>query len=121
MEQLIITAEDVLNELDINLSEALGKQPKFVDKWLLRQQRTILNYIASCAQCSLAQVEQMLQSDENKNVIRDAILEQIDYVAANNYIEPNKVMNIGDGQTVKPAIAPLAHEMLQNTGLLHAQ
>lgn len=121
MEQLLVTVEDVLNELDINLAEALNKQPKFVDKWLLRQQRTILNYIATCAHCLMAQVEQMLQNDDNKNVIRNAILEHIDYVAANNYVEPNKVMCIGDEQTVKPAIAPLAHEMLQNAGLLKTE
>lgn len=80
--------------------------------------RTILNYIATCAHCLMSQVEQMLQNDDNKNVICNAILEHIDYIASNNYVEPNKVMNIGDGQAVKPAIAPLAHEMLQNAGLL---
>lgn len=121
MEQLLVTVEDVQNELDLNLSAELDKQPKFVDKWLLRQQRTILNHIASCAHCGMAQVEQMLQNNENKKVIRDAILEHIDYVAANNYVEPNKVMNVGAEQTVGPVIAPLAQEMLQNAGLLCAE
>lgn len=38
MEQLLVTVEDVKNELDIDLAEELNKQPKYVDKWLLRQQ-----------------------------------------------------------------------------------
>lgn len=118
MEQLLVTVEDVKNEFDINLTEELDTQPKYVDKWLLRQQRTILNYIASSSGQSMESVEKLIEDEANKKVICDAILEHIGYVAANNYVEPNRVMSISAEHTVLPAIAPLAAEMLRNAGLL---
>ncbi|MCM1290184.1 MAG: hypothetical protein NC132_05520 [Corallococcus sp.] len=116
MEQLLITVEDVKNELDLNLSAELGMQPKQTDAWLLRVQRTVVNYIADFAG-GLAQAEQLLENAQNKKVAQQAMIEQIYYLSNNNYVQANGVMNIGE-QTVQPVIAPLARQLLSNAGLL---
>ena len=50
-------------------------------------------------------------------VVRKALIEQIGYVVRNNFVQADLVMNL-DGQAVAPTIAPLAHQMLLNAGLL---
>lgn len=119
MDQLLITVEDVKNELGISLAAELDMQPKQVDKWIMRQQRTILNHIARYAYRGMEQVKRMLERDENVKVIREAIIEHIDYLADNNFVQPNKVMNVNGQQSVEPTIAPLAHQILLNAGLLY--
>lgn len=119
MDKLLITVEDVKNELGISLASELELQPKQVDKWLMRQQRTILNHIARYAFGGMAQVERMLERDENVKIVREAIIEHIDYLADNNFVQPNKVMNVNGAQSVEPTIAPLAHQLLLNAGLLY--
>lgn len=119
MDQLLITVEDVKNELGISLAAELDMQPKQVDKWIMRQQRTILNHIARHAYRGMEQVKRMLERDENVKVIREAIIEHIDYLADNNFVQPNKVMNVSGQQSVEPTIAPLAHQILLNAGLLY--
>lgn len=118
MKELIVTLEDVKNELDIDLSADLGKQPPYVDKWLMRIQRTVLNHIARYAYNGIRQVEYMLCCEKNRAVIKEAIIEQIDYLASNNYVQADKVMSTS-GQFAEPVIAPLAHQILLNAGLLY--
>lgn len=118
MEQLLITVEDVKNELDISLASELDMQPKQVDRWIMRQQRTILNHIARYAYGGMEQVKRYLCNPCNVKVIQEAIIEHIDYLADNNYVQPNKVMNVNGAQIVEPVIAPLAHQILLNAGLL---
>lgn len=118
MEQLLITAEDVKNELDISLADELGMQPKQVNRWLARVQRTIVNHIARYAYGGIKQAERMLLNEHNKSVVRQAIIEQIDYLATNNYVQADKIMNTG-GQIAEPVVAPLAHQLLLNAGLLY--
>lgn len=120
MENLLVTIEDVKNELDVDLQNSLGKQPKYVDKWIARVQRTILNHIARYAYGGMARVEELLQNQCNVRVVQQAIIEQIDYLASNNFVQPDKVMNTGAGQVAEPVIAPLAHQILLNAGLLYA-
>ena len=117
MEQLLITVEDVKNELDLSIADELGLQPKQVNRWIMRQQQTILNHIASNSNGS-AGLEALLADENNVKVVRAALIEQIDYVADNNFVQPNNVMNVDGQQVVEPAIAPLAHQMLLNAGLL---
>lgn len=119
MDKLLITVEDVKNELDIDLAIELGKQPKQVNRWILRQQRTILNHVARYAYGGMRQVERMLQCEDNVNVVREAIIEQIDYLHTNNFVEPNRVMNVSGQEAAEPVIAPLAHQVLLNSGLLY--
>lgn len=118
MEQLLITVEDVKNELDISLADELGMQPKQVNRWLSRVQRTIVNHIARYAYGGIKQAERMLQNERNRTVVRQAIIEQIDYLATNNFVQADKVMNTS-GQIAEPIIAPLAHQLLLNAGLLY--
>ena len=118
MEQLLVTVEDVKNELDINLASELDMQPKQIDKWLMRQQLTILSYIAGTVNGDMGKVELMLKDESKAKAVRAAIIEQINYIAGNNFVQPNKVMNIDGQQVVEPTIAPLAHQMLLNSGLL---
>ena len=119
MEQLYVTVEDVKNELDISLADELGMQPKQVNRWIARVQRTIVNHIARYAYGGIQQVKRMLQYDCNVEVVQKAIIEQIDYLAVNNFVQPDKVMNVSGQQTAEPIIAPLAHQMLLNAGLLY--
>ncbi len=119
MKKLIISVEDVKNELDLDLTSELGEQAKQVDKWLMRVQRTILNYIAQFAYGGMRQVENLLQCSENVAVVREAIIEQIDFISSNNFVQTDKILNVG-GQSVEPTIAPLAHQILANAGLLYA-
>ena len=121
MEQLLVTVEDVKNELDISIASELSMQPKQVNKWIMRQQQTILNHIASYGNGDVEQLEPMLKDESKVKAIRAAIIEQINYIADNNFVQPNNVMNIDGQQTVVPAIAPLAHQMLLNSGLLRVE
>ena len=118
-EQLLITAEDVKNELAIDLAKELDIQPKQVERWLARVQRTIVNHIARHVYRGIRQAERLVCNEQNKSVVQRAILEQIDFLAKNNFVQADKVMNT-NGQAVEPVIAPLAHQMLLNAGLLYA-
>lgn len=119
MEKLLVTVEDVKNELDISLASELEMQPNQVNKWIMRQQRTVLNHIARYAYGGMQQVERMLKHEQNVKVVCEAIIEHINYVAENNYVQPNSVMNVSGEQAVEPIIAPLAHQVLLNAGLLY--
>lgn len=118
MEQLLVTAVDVKNELDLDLAAELGRQPKYVDRWLARVQQTVLNHIARYAYGGMAQVKCLLQNARNVEAVQQAIIEQIDYLSTNNYVQADKVMNTS-GQIAEPVIAPLAHQILLNAGLLY--
>lgn len=118
MEKLLVTAEDVKNELGIDLAVELGRQPKYVDNWLRRIEKTILNHIARYAFWGMEQVRRMLTCSEYQKAVKEAIIEQIDYLSSNNYVQPDKVMNTG-GQIAEPFIAPFAHQILLNAGLLY--
>lgn len=118
MEKLLVTAEDVKNELGIDLAVELGRQPKYVDNWLRRIEKTILNHIARYAFGGMEQVRRMLTCSEYVKAVKEAIIEQIDYLSSNNYVQPDKVMNTG-GQIAEPFIARLAHQILLNAGLLY--
>lgn len=119
MEQLLVTVEDVKNELDLSIADELGMQPKQVNKWIMRQQQTILNHAALSINGGMEQLEVMLQDENNAKAVRAAIIEQINYIAVNSFVQPNVVMNVDGQQVVEPAIAPLAHQILLNSGLMN--
>lgn len=119
MEKLLVTVEDVKNELDINLAEEFGGRPKRADRWLKEQQQTVLSHIARYAYGGVAQVKRLLTREQNVKAVYEAIIAQIDYLSSNNFVQPEKVMNTGTG-SVEPAIAPHAHQILLNAGLLYS-
>ena len=119
MDELLVTVEDVKNELGIDLRTELGKQPQYVNRWLARVQRTIINHVARYAYNGMRQAERMLKNVDCAKMIKEAILEQIDYLATNNFVQADKVMNVS-GQIAGPGVAPLAHQILLNAGLLYS-
>lgn len=114
----IVTVEDVKNETGIDLSQELGKSPQLVNKWLERQQREILHYIARYAWGGIAQAEAYLCDPRTAGIIKQAILEQIEFLAHNNFIEAK---DIADKEIADKTryIAPLAHDILIDAGLLY--
>ncbi len=115
---LLVTIEDIRNELDIDLQTSLGKQPQYVNKWIGRQQETVLNHIASYRYGGRRDVDRLLESCEVVSVVRKAIIEQIDYLAENNFVQPQQAMT-ADYSSLSH-IAPLAHQILENAGLLYS-
>ncbi len=115
---LLVTIEDIKNELDIDLQVTLGKQPQYVNKWIGRQQETVLNHIASYRYGGRSDVNRLLESGEVVSVVRKAIIEQIDYLAENNFVQPQQAMT-ADYSSL-PHVAPLAHQILENAGLLYS-
>lgn len=116
--ELLITYEDVKNELDIDLAAELGMSPRATNKWLEEQQDNVLTYIAGYAYRGMPQVQQYLQCDEYVDVIKQAILKQIGYLAANKWVEPDMVAAKA-GQELTPFIAPRAAKYLLSHGLLY--
>ena len=118
MNYVLVTQEDVKNELDIDIAQELNLQPKQSERWLARIALIIINHIASYAFGGIEQVNRMLENEECRKIVKEAIIEQIDFLSENNYVQADKVMNTGKGQVAMPVIAPLAHQMLMNAGLL---
>jgi|SRR5699024_3521419 len=117
--KLLITPEEVKNELEIDLVAELGVQPKQAERWLLRVQRTIINHVARYTYGGVESVWRSLNDKRYKSVIKEAIVEQIDYLSTNNYVQADQIMKTGQGQLAEPIIAPLAHQLLLNAGLLY--
>lgn len=117
--KLLITPEEVKNELEVDLVAELGVQPKQAERWLLRVQRTIINHVARYTYGGVESVWRRMNDERYKSVIKEAIIEQIDYLATNNYVQADQIMKTGQGQLAEPIIAPLAHQLLLNAGLLY--
>lgn len=116
--ELLVTYEDIKNELDIDLSKELGKSPRATNNWLQDQQDNVLTYIAGYAYYGQKQVEMYLQCEETRNVIKQAIVKQIDYLAANKWVEPD-MLSATPGAELTPFIAPRAAKLLLTNGLLY--
>lgn len=116
--ELLITYEDVKNELGIDLLQELGKNPQGVNEWLEEQQDNVKTYIAGHAYCGMSQVERYLQVPEYADVIKKAIIKQISYLAANKWVEPDLLAST-PGSELTPFIAPRAAKLLLSHGLLY--
>lgn len=114
----IVTVDDVKNEIDIELSVALGNSPQYVNKWLERQQRAILNHIAKYAWGGIQQAEAYLNDPQSREIIKRALLEQIDFLAHNNFVDASDIADREVASKMRD-IAPLAHDILLNGGLLY--
>jgi hypothetical protein len=116
--ELLVTYEDVKNELGIDLASELGLQPREINVWLEEQQDNVKTYIAGYAYCGMQQVERYLQIPEYAEVIKKAILKQIAYLQANKWVEPDMLAD-KPGQELTPFIAPRAAKLLLAHGLLY--
>lgn len=117
--QLLVTATDIKNELDIDLATDLNMQPRQVERWIYRVQSTILNHVARYRYGGAETLYMVLANQRYKAAIEEAIVEQVEYLSTNNYVQPEKVMNTSKGQVAEPVIAPLAHQILLNAGVLY--
>ena len=117
--ELLVSIADVKNELDIDLEKEFGKTSQHVDKWLGSQQREILNHIARYAYGGMVKVEAYLLRPQARQIIKQAILEQINFLAHNNFVEAKYVADMDVANKMRD-IAPMAHEILLNAGLLYS-
>ena len=117
--ELLVTYEDVKNELGVDLGEELNLQPREVNLWIKRQERAVLNYIAAHKMRAIIAVKQMLKNEAAVEIIKQAIIEHINYLHENKYVEPDLLAQ-KDGTNWSPSIACQAQWTLENSGLLYS-
>lgn len=117
--ELLVTYEDVKNELGVDLGEELNLQPREVNLWIKRQERAVLNYIAAHKMRGIIAVKQMLKNEAAVEIIKQAIIEHINYLHENKYVEPDLLAQ-KDGDQLVPSIALQAQWTLENSGLLYS-
>lgn len=116
--ELLVTYEDVKNELGVDLIVELG-QPRDVNLWLKRQERVVLNFIAAHKISGYVAVQEMLKDEKATAIIKQAIIEHIHYLAENKFVEPDLLAQKNGDQLV-PTIATQAQWTLENSGLLYS-
>lgn len=115
----IITVEEVKNETGYDLAQMLGlTTPQQAQKWLNRIEREVLNYIGTYAFGGFEQVKWYLKDAVKKSQIKEAVLEQVIYLKANNFIDGNLISKVSTAKDTR-TIAPLCHDILANAGLLY--
>lgn len=112
-----VSVDDVKSKLGIDLIAQLGNDLQ-ANLFIARQQRKILNHITEYAYAGNAQVDLYLKCQDSKEIIIEAIIEQIDFVAYNQFVEPSRLMQ-RDKSDNAIALAPEAHRILLNSGLLY--
>ena len=116
--ELLVTYEDVKNELGVDLTVELG-QPRDVNLWLKRQERVVLNFIAAHKISGYVAVQEMLKDEKATAIIKQAIIEHIHYLTENKFVEPDLLAQ-KDGDQLVPSIACQAQWTLENSGLLYS-
>lgn len=117
--ELLITYEDVKNELGYDLAALRGESPKEVNIWLRKQQNRILDFIGSCAFGGAWAVERLVNDETAVKVIKGAILRQIDYKVETKFVDTDRIVH-RDGEGYLPEIDESARQLLENSGLLYA-
>jgi hypothetical protein len=127
----LVTKDDIFEELGIDLMNVLKiTNTQVLNNWLRRIERLIYFHVAQYCYSGVAAVERMINSEYARSVMRDAVMEQINYLAANRMLDPSRIIGIeGKGGAISVAdpntiraytISPLAHEILLNGGLLYS-
>ena len=78
-----------------------------------------MNHIARYAHSGMKQVESYLLNPIAKKIIKQSIIEQIDFLAHNNFVVAKHIANVDVANKTR-SIAPMAHEILLNAGLLYS-
>lgn len=110
----LLTVEDVKNELGIDLIKVKGG---FAQSWINSQVDEVLFYIGQFAYGGYPQALRMLEDDYKKGIICKATLKHIEYLATNNFVEPDNIIT-KKGQEYNTGIAIRARELLMASGLL---
>lgn len=118
MEQLLVTYEDVKNELGQDLATLRGESPNEINIWLRKQQNKILDFIGSCAFGGAWTVDRFLHDPTAVAIIRKAILRQIDYKIEIKFVDTDRIVH-RDGEAYYPDIDENARKLLENSGLLY--
>lgn len=112
---MIVTVEDIKNELDIDLVAVKGA--KQAERWLKRREHEILAFIATYAYGGMPQVELYLKNSKYKAVIKEAIVEQVNYLAENNFVEPENIISRNNEYQCEQ-ISKVVYNLLLANGLL---
>ncbi len=126
-----LVAQDLIKTVTgIDVKERLNAPTSDVaNHWIRRQENIILQHIAKYRYGGMKTVNRMLNNDFARKVIIDAVVEQVEYILTNKMVDPTLLMGI-TGKTgeiraeskdaiMEYAVAPLAHDMLLNAGLLY--
>lgn len=119
MEQLLVTYEDVKNELGQDLATLRGESPNEINIWLRKQQNKILDFIGECAFGGAWTVSKLLKDETAVAIIRKAILRQIDYKIEIKFVDTDRIIH-KDGEAYYPDIDENARKLLENSGLLYS-
>lgn len=126
----LVTQDLIKTMTGINLRERLNAPTDEVaERWIRRQENLIIQHIAQYRWSGIRAVKRLLDNPHDKEIIVEAVMEQIEYVLTNKLVDPSLLMGItGKAGEIRAenkdairayAVAPLAHEMLLNEGLLY--
>lgn len=125
---MLITAEEIRNETGHDIARLYNITGRPLERWIERQENIIFNFIRSHCYYGQRQLEMYLSFDNLKEVIKQAIMEQIDYVCAtkNDASKINAVSAragsynaLDKSRVIAYVIAPQAEEILRTHGLLY--
>ena len=115
----IITVEEIKNETGFDLAQMLGLEtPQQAERWLNRIEREVLSHIGKYAWGGIEQAKKYLTNAKYREVIKEALMEQIIFLQHNNFVDGNMIANATIAKDTL-CIAPLCHDILLNAGLLY--
>lgn len=128
--ELLFTVSDVFNATNINLAERLGatdNSTQYVENWCKERQDEILDYIGSFAWGGRKQAERYANSPSLAPRIVEAVMYQIRYVVENEgqsniggiLLHSRGMSKLSMKERLESGIAPKAHRVLENNGLLY--
>jgi len=100
--ELLVTTEDVKNELGIDLAQELGVQPRMANNYLFAKQEEVLTYIGNFAYYGAKQVQYYLTVARCVDVIRRAILMQVQVLAERRWVELD--IDAPNAQQISPRV-----------------
>lgn len=125
---MLVGAEEIKNETGFDIARLYNITGRPLERWIERQENIILNFIRSHCYYGKQQLEMYLSLDNLKSVIKQAVIEQIDYVCTtkNDASKINAVSAragsysaLAKERVTAYVIAPQAEEILRSHGLLY--
>ena len=125
---MLVTAEEIKNETGFDIARLDNMTGRALERWIERQENIILNFIRSHCYYGQQQLEYYLSFDNLKGYIKEAIIEQIDYICTtkNDASKINAISAragsynaLAKEKVTAYVIAPQAEELLRSHGLLY--